>query len=387
MPLAILTFLVGVAYIPGLPSNATVGRWIVFGVGVAVLLWTIEFGRISPRSFPTVTPAHHMGAWLLAWIVLGFAWCLSAWDHAFGLIQFVLMAAIFCIAAEQRSLDRCWQGLGLAVTVSAGFTIAQALGFDRLWSITPFTDPGLFLSRNVAGEVAVLALIGAIGTRTWWLVPGPIVQTLLAGGRTPLLALLAAALVWVWTSAPRDRRSAYGALAAAGAGVVVLLGALAFPRLLYVSDRIVLWREALIGMNPLGDGLGSFSIVFTDAEFAHNEFIHYGFEIGIGSLLIWGIVAYAFGAGKVLERAGLAALLAQCAVYFPLHAPVTAFMAALLAGYLSGVRRRARAAQSRSGASGARGLQHAEPIGVGALSEADAGRVDLSLRPESALVS
>lgn len=210
---------------------------------------------------------------------------------------------------------------------------------------------GLFLSKNMAAEISTLALVGSIGLAcrdlrsNWWLVPGPAVAVCMVGSRVAVLALLVAAIMRAWLSFDRaDRPLAALALVTGGALIAVAVLVFAPGPLsemggwLYVTDRWSIWTHVVPQITLWGDGLGSFQIAMTTVEFAHNELIHYGFELGVGVFLLVGIFGYAFGGSQVIERCALAALVAQCMVWFPLHAPATAMVFATLAGALCGAR-------------------------------------------------
>lgn len=354
MPLGlpVLTFLVAVSYVPGLPSNAYVGRWSVVLVGAALLLWTV---RLEPGR------AHRMGAALLIWAMWASAWTVSIWEHAYGLLHLVSMAAVFCVAHAYRGpTDPIWRALALGVTVSAGFSIAQAIGYQPVWSLLTIGSTGLYLTKNMAADAAVLALIGAAGlvVRQGWrsaayLLPGPAVTFYLVHSRAAALALYVAVLAAVMiTARPRARfLLAYTWVAITGAAAWA-----AWDHLGAFNDRWSIWTLVARNINLWGDGLESLAVAAPHIEYAHNEVIQFAFELGAPSLLLWGVAAHALTGQRahthVTERAALLALLASSMFWFTLHTPLGAYMAALLAGYLSGCRDRAGRAQLPGGAEG-----------------------------------
>lgn len=379
MPLALLTLLVTVAYIPGLPSNAAVGRWVLVAVGSAVLLWQVRVRW---------TPGHLAGSALLLWCAAGLVWAVSGWDAAGELLRLLGLAAAFMVAAEEDSLDRVWVALALGVTVSAGFTVVQALGWSPVWNVDPGQHPvGLFLTKNMATEAAVLAVIGAVGAGRlgWLLLPGPLLVLYLVPSRAAILALAAAAMAWLWTSHPRHRL----VVLYVGSVIAAVLVATAVrslsgggDRLVFLADRWEIWSAAARNLTVMGHGLGSFSVAFTGYEFAHNEFLHYGFELGVGLLFLIGVLGYGITADRPREQVAMAAVLVMACFWFPLHSPLTAFMAAVLAGHLCGARyRRVRPEPARRVHHPDR-ADHTGPLGIGALQPADGGRADLSLRPQ-----
>ena len=340
--MGLLAFLVGVAYVPALPSNATVGRWIVLGLIVSILLYRV---RLRPG------PGHWLAAALGVWMLAGFAWAVSLWDHAGAAVQWLVLGMVFVVAAERPDLTSWWRGLCAGITVSTAFALAQAAGFNPVWTVYDGGYVGLFLSKNMAAEISTLALVGAIGLAwrdlrsNWWLLPGPAVAVYMVGSRVAVLALLVAAMTRAWLAIDRADRPIAGLVLVTGGALVAVLILVFAPGLLsmngswlYVTDRWLIWRHVVPLITLWGDGLGSFQIAMTTVEFAHNELIQYGFELGVGVFLLVGIFVYAFGGSDVIERCALAALVAQCMVWFPLHAPATAMVFATLAGALCGAR-------------------------------------------------
>lgn len=363
-------FAVAVAYVPMLPSNAVVGRWAAVAIGAAILLWR---ARVTP-SFATV-----LFGCLLAWIALGLAWSVSRWDTGGELCQWVVLAAAFCVAHELESLDDVWTGFIAGVSVSAAFALAQHfgapvarhLGDAGVWSI--YQNPvGLFLSKNMAADAAVLALIGCFTFRRLWMLPGPALALILVGGRAAVLALGAAIAASAWLTFPRHRLPL---VTAAALGLAALTLAAWGGLLGRFDDRVSLWALVVTHLHVFGDGLGSFAVAAPSIEFAHNEFLQYAFELGIGSAFLWGIFAVALSSGPVLERAAVTALLAQCVVWFPLHAPAPAFMGMVLAGHLCGLRDRAVCLERSRGMARSLGLLDVEPTGIGAMQVADHHRL------------
>lgn len=331
MPLGLLTLLVSLAYVPLLPSNAAVGRWVVAGLGAFLLSWWVEVRW---------TLGHTMFLALLGFMLLGMGWTVSRWETGGELVQWVVLLVVFCVAAEEPDLTWFWRGLCAGVTVSTAFSVAQVLGWDRLWTLGS-QPAGLFLSKNMLSDVAVVALVGALGLRDWerlWAVP-PALSLVLVSSRASVVALAVAGVLWAWVALPRWWRmglvSAVFIVAAVAANMAMsgLLG--------NFSDRLEIWGLVSRHLHWFGDGLGSFSVAAPNLEFAHNEYLHYAFELGVGSVLIWAILGLPLAWGGTRERAALAAFLAICVTWFPLHAPASAFVAVVLAAHLWGTRGRA----------------------------------------------
>lgn len=328
----------GALYVPGIPSAATAGRWWAAGIAGAVLLWW--------RSVPW-TPAHWAGVALLAWAALGsWLWAVSGLDATSDLLRLAAAGTVFAAGAraERGEVERAWLFFAAGVSASACFSLAQWAGYAPVW-VAPGHIAGLFLTKNMAVEAGVVALVGAIAARYWWLAPGPALQVALAGGREGVVLLAVALLAAAWWLAPRARfhLAILAGLALIGTAVAIQLGA-EWPTL-RIADRLEVWWTALRSVNLWGDGLGSFQVAVQAYEHAHNEAVHFAFELGIGSLLMWFIFGEALRGEWVAAKVAIVVILAASTVWYPLHAPATIFMAALLAGHLARERAALRSAQ------------------------------------------
>ncbi len=375
-------FAVVAAYVPFIPSGATYGRHAAMALGVAALLWR---SRVVPSA------GHLMLGGLLGWMACGFLWTTSAWETGGEIVFWSILAGCFCVgfSFSDEDVDDLWKGFGAGMVVSACFAIGQKFGMESLglkpswfssddpvwsiydktiWSIYPVGQVGIFLSKNMASDAAVLALIGCCAWSRIVFIPAAAVSMWLVGGRAGAMALGAAGFAGLWFSFP-GRRPGLAAVAAAAAVIVLLLAHLGL--LGQFSDRLQIWELVARNLTILGHGAGTFAVAATGIEHAHNEFLHYAFELGIGSVLLWGIFAHALGSGPVLERCALVAILAQSVVWFPLHAPVPAFLGMVLAGRLCGLRDRAAGLERARGMACSLGLFDGDALGVGAMSEAD----------------
>lgn len=359
------SFGVTVAYVPWIPSGSTYGRWAVLALGAAALLY-------RARIVPSV--GHFLIAGLLAWMTCGFLWTTSAWDTAGELVTWCFLAAAFCVGfdLDEDEVADLWRGVGAGMVVSACFAVTQYFGSSPVWSIYEAGYVGLFLSKNMAADAATLAVIGCFALSRAVFMPAALMSLWLVGGRACVLALICAAMTWAWIKFPARRLEMFGALV-----TIILCGAVLsyFGLFGRYDDRLEIWALVIRHLSLVGEGLGTFAVAAPGLEYAHNEFLHYAFELGIGSVLLWGIFAYALGSGPVLERCALVAILAQSMVWFPLHAPLPAFLGLVLAGHLCGLRDRGAASERARRMAGSLGLFDDAPIGVGSMLEADHRRL------------
>lgn len=333
-----LTFLVGVAYWPWAVSATTAGRWAVLAIAVPVML--IGGGR-TRMGF-----GHWLGLALLLYAAASAAWSPSPWDTAGAVWQLALLAGTFMLAAEIRDIGPVLDALAGAIWVSVPFVVLQSFGIDVV-ETTDHGDAGLFLNRDLLAEAAALALIGVAWRRRWILAAGPALCCALAGSRGVAVPLGVGLIAWA-LSRPWSIRSVLVVWAAAAIVLIIAVAAAHLfdhdPRA--IDARLAYWDLAWINLTWAGHGLGSFAAMAPTIEYVHNEPLQLVFELGAGAGLSAALVVYAVGTADPLGRALFLALGAECLFGFPLHAPLTAYLGAVLAGYLCGTRDRARWAQS-----------------------------------------
>ena len=321
-------FFLPLAMLPGLVSAATAPRWAVLALALPLLLWKVDV-RAVPHK------------WLLA-AILGYAAASVLWmevplDAVPGIWQLALMVAAFAVGSQSSDLRRPLRLMAIATALMLPLVALQAVGYNGLPQTA--APSGLFLNKNVLAELAAAMLVASL-LMTDWLVAGLLIAiVLMTKEKAAFFALAVAFAVYLW---PRSRVAATVlVLCVIGAGVALLDSASA-------ASRFDIWLDTLQGMTPFGHGIGSFYTAFPEAstrmdllsarpEQAHNEALHFAFELGIGaSLLVLLVVVSLRGRQRETERLVLVAILAESLLAFPLHMPVTAFVAALVAGRLCG---------------------------------------------------
>lgn len=374
-PFGVLAVIVTVAGVPWLPFGATVLRWDAMAVGSLLLLrsGTIESG-----------PGHKLGLALCAWMACGLLWTVSAWDTLGGMLRFIEIALVFCLAAQYDDFRPVWFGLLVGSIVNAAVAAFQMAG---MVPAPGWIASGLFAGKSPAAEIAVLSIVGAFALpwRFWPLIVAPLFSIFAVGSREALLSLGAAGAAF---AVNRYGRTAFA--------VITIIAVMLLPigivmaadgKLGSFEDRMVVWALVSRGTWLVGDGLGAMAMALPWLDGAYNEYLHFAFELGFGSVLLWGIVAYAFGVSRPIEVAALAAVLAQCCVSNPLHTPATAFVAAALAGHLCGVHDRDGRRRAGGGVPGLARAEDPWTIGIGALHEADLARLDVPARSRDAVAA
>lgn len=370
--LALLTFMVCVTYIPGIPSAASQPRMWVIAMGTGTLLMGLRHIR--------ATPGHWLGVALVGYCAATTFWGFSTYDEVGAIAQLLFLAGVFCLAAEARTLRHCYIALALGVSVSAIFAIAQSVGLEPIATLPNAGSPGLFLNRDSQAELAAVSILGLSGFVTP-LLAGPLIILMLVASRGAFLGLAAGFASWLYFQGYiRPRHLVAMALAAA---LLIAVDSYYTPwRLASLDGRFEMWNWAAANMTWFGWGWGDFGTVFSAFDYAHNEFIQAAFELGVGSLLLWAVFAYALGGPLATERSILIAILVEGLVGFPLHTPTTAFMAALVAGRLSGARYRIHLFERAIRDTDGSGFCASEGWGytTGGLRYASQGGVDVSIQ-------
>lgn len=384
MALAVLGFLVGVAYWPGIMSAATSPRWWLVGLGGALLLWRV---RVE------ATLGHALGAAFLLWAGDSYLWSVAPNDTLGELVKWLALAAVFCVGCQVRDLRRFYLALGLAVLVNLPISVAQAYFDFSLWrsGVTHAfveTAGGFFHNKNMLAEFAMLALIPAVYARRWWLAL-PLAAVLLITQSIGVALALVVVAVLQLALYVRERAGYLGAALVLLGGAVLLLSlawldlALRPSRAEGYDARLIMWQIAWANSGLLGWGLGSYAPLLPQFEWAHNEYLHFLFELGLPSLLLWALLLGAVGVADEPERSILVALLAACAVSYPLHMPATAFVAAVVAGRVWGAHARLVELQPAGRASAASGLRFGARASAGRyLPGAGARGLDLPARSQ-----
>lgn len=321
-----VALILSVIFWPGIMGAATTTRWAFLSILVPVLVWNLRIEKI--------TAAHLFGGLYLIWAGITLAWSPSIYDGLNGLWKFLLLAGLFCWAAQQTDLKYFYMGLGFGVFVNFCFMVPQAFGWTGLQQNS--APGGLFLSGNIVAEFAALTLIGLIGYRLWWLVPFPITAISITSSRGSVIALAAAFVGWLWTKSRIV--SALLALAIAGLGVSMLT---CTSDCLGHGDtgpqRLRVWADTARLLTWHGTGIGQYAMAYAEGfmfENAHNDLLQIASETGIGVLFFCAFLIAVMMGVELTERLILVAFMVEGLVAYPLYLPGTGFIAAIVAGRL-----------------------------------------------------
>jgi hypothetical protein len=318
---AILGFAVAVAFWPGLMSAAVVPRWSLIAVGLPMVSW-LDPRRLSDAGL------------ILLGLYAGYAALSLAWapDPITGtndLFRILVFVGAVLAGACFEDISPILRAVAWGVAISALIALIQLTG----WSpVSQAESPaGLFYNRDVLAETAAILFVWALFSRQIVLASLLAVPLLVCGSRVAL------ACVVLGIAAVRPRVALIGVLVI-GLGIVVFT--IWHPAKLNSGFvRLEIWHATLVGVTAIGNGLGSFAVAYPIPEHAHSDILQSFYELGIGAtpllalllLATWKMASEPIGAA-------MACLFGEYAVAFPLHLPLTTFLAGLLVGNL--VRRR-----------------------------------------------
>lgn len=315
-------FMVAVAYWPGMLSPAYVPRWAALAIALPLLM------NLDPRSVPSAVRGSLLFVLAMALIATAF----TSPDSAGGYLELfygALLCLALCAGANLIRIDDLMLGAGAGLALSSVLAVTQYTG---LWSPIPQTSipAGLFHNSEVLGEFAALILTWAIVRRNWVLVVVGAIPVALCGSRVAVLMVAVGLLYAFWPRAWWLRFGVTMAVIAAAVASLILLKSGS------ADHRLTLWVATVFSWKLFGNGLGWFQANYPQEGFAHSDALQAVGEIGIGALALLTIPVVVFWRkrGTDAERATFLAGCIACVVSFPLHFPASAFVLAMLAGFL-----------------------------------------------------
>lgn len=313
-----LGLLLAVCYVPGYTGASIPTQWAVLSIILPLGLW-----RIGP-----VTLGHKLFCLVIGYAVLSLAWIHNDYAAIWGLWLLFIWALAYNWGTLFDDLLGLWRGLGAGLCASTAIAIVQALGYSPVEAADINKASGLFFNSSLFGVICGLVMVGLYSHRQWFLLP-PVGLGLILSGSRGGIVLFTVGLIC----------HHYGRLAATAA---TILGALTFIWFLDPADsqRLQIWGVVLPTLNFFGHGIGSFSDLYYIAntkmllirpEFVHNDIIQLVYEIGFAGIALALIPALALAVPST-DRPALFAWCVCTLFYFPLYAPLTAFIGLVVAG-------------------------------------------------------
>ncbi len=339
MGLVVLSFLISIAYWPGVSGGSTTPRWALLSVFIPFLLM---FNRVP------LTVGHLCGIFFLAYAGVSIAWAPFLPFALNAYWQMILMAGAFALGSSLTSLRSVLIALGVGFALNGMFVIIQGIWWNPWHYLETPGNPNIvatFINGNLLAECTAITLIGLAAYRVWWLVPLQLPAIILpwtnGTPRAPIVAIAVAWIAWLWPRRPIIATHIAGLLVIGG---ILVIGGHNDS----VYQRYNFWVDTIKGINTWwGHGIGSYYITFPEysehsntlisrPENAHNDWLEYIYELGIGVVPLIYLLGIALRSNKEPERLMLIGAITISAVGFALHMPAGQFLAALTAGCLCG---------------------------------------------------
>ena len=318
-------FLVSIAYVPFIMSCAVFGRWAVIALGVPLM------AEMRLKVLSSVQIA----------LVIGLTWACASLlvtpDKLDGILQFgfmICLVGVMGVASQQESLDKALEAMCFAMAINLFFSPSLPFSGDLVAQGSNGYS-GLFYNCEVFVELCAPLAVWAIVKRYWWLAAGPVLPIIMNESRITMFAVAFALVIALWPKSTKHRVMVIAGAVAAFLIIVVGMTLLIDFKLSSALLRLTMWLSTFYAIDPLGHGIGWYRTTHYTEEFAHSDILQAFAELGLGALPFAVIPFVALRNRR--DHAEWAAFIVICielAVSFPLHVPASAFLAALLAGYL-----------------------------------------------------
>lgn len=357
--LGVVALLLPLVVLPGVPQQGYTLRFALLSLAVPYLLLMFPSTKMKPHVWLLVA--------LLGYAALTITWGTNLTEGLQGWWKLFLLCGCIHLGSKLSTGDHKGiykmfaYGMLASVLVVAPLQMMGYLSPGNPWVGANVTYPepsGLWVNARLFGEASALAALGTVSTP--WLFLASVIGVFISNSRNAMVALVVALTIGTYI---RWRVVHLAVL-------VFLVGSLlaylcghqwvapaGVDALEYVtSARWSVWKDIVANLTLWGHGIGQFFVDFAGvttagpnfrfsrAEYAHNEPLHYMFELGApGLLLFTGIFAYA-----ILHRGAwlkatpqlliVLATLVEILFAFPLHMPGTLFLSGLALGGLIGLR-------------------------------------------------
>lgn len=308
--------ILSILYWPVIYGPATSPRWAFLAVSLPILLIV----KYEKTNFAII---HLLGLSFLIWSIITLLWTSNVYDGVDELIKLTILAEAFILGSYLSSLRQVFIGLAIGLTCSSLMVLVGLKG-------------GLFVNVNILAETALIVCVGLFVYKLWWLIPGLLPAIVLNGSRAAILTGSILFCGWLWSKSK-------WLFTITGLSIILIcsISILYGYKVDSINQRFVLWQDTISELKLFGNGLGSFfssypyltneiDTVLNRPRFVHNDLLQIAFELGIiGTGLIL-VISY-----LVLKRENyvFASFVIISFFSFPLHLPVTSFIAALVCGF------------------------------------------------------
>ena len=337
----LLSFLIAVAYWPGIMSAAVAPRWALITVGCCVALALTKTS--AARSFSL---GHLFGAAFVLYAGASIMWSVLPADSIGAFVNLLGLAAAFVLGSRTKDFTP----VCLALALSGWVLFLSYFVLNDSWVIGEYGNGGIFLNRDFAGGFAAVATIAALyGLRSLYLARwarlalllGPLAALIDSRCYGAVLATMATVAIAESLHLSLKRRVLYGAF------LLVLVGsglAVAFQidphKVSNTVQRFLKWDYVTANLSWFGHGFYTMGAAFPFSS-SDNDLVDLLWDFGIGSVPLIALVIYALRSGTTLSaRWVLLVIVLDGFPSSPLRLPATAYVAALALGHVCGYSRR-----------------------------------------------
>lgn len=315
-----LGLLLAVCYVPGYTGASVPTQWAVLSMVLPLGLWRVSTYGIGHKLFFGFS----------VYATLSALWSINPYAYVWGMWFVFIWALAFHWGSLVEDLQPMWKGLGVGLSVSTAVAIAQALEFTPVQVADTHLPAGLLFNSSLFGVTIGIVLVALACHRLWWYMPPLALGLLLSGSRGGFL-LLALGLIARYAGTVL----AAGLLACAGIAFLAVID-------LADNQRLMIWGVALRSLTLWGHGAGSFVDIhyintiknlLIRPEYVHNDILQLVHEYGLAAALLLAVPALALATARPTEQPILFVWCAATLFYFPLYAPLTAFIGLIMAGH------------------------------------------------------
>lgn len=326
-PLFLLGFGIITAYIPGIVGASISTGWLFLMIVCPFFLLYCDNLKLG------------WGFLFICFAFISLLWTTSLNISLMYLAQIIVLGIVFWIGANINDLKPIFKGIATGLGFASIIAFLQYFNYNEIYSLDK-QPASFFINPNIYSEVSAVILVSLIVLNLWWWIPVTFTGLLLVHSRAAYVGLAISLFIWGW--------KINKIVSILATSLILLIGLYFYYDKFDVSsiqERLNIWQDTIQGLKLFGNGIGSYETMFpfhathintevARPKFAHNDLLQIIFEFGVGSILIF-MVSYNVFKSHRKEVIILYSIAAISMFTYPLHVPVNAFIAFLVAGYIT----------------------------------------------------
>ena len=261
-----------------------------------------------------VQPLHLVGEVLLAYAAVSITWSIG--DKWMAYAKLAALSLPFLAGMWLRSLNSIWKGVIWIVGANLAASVVEYYGWG--WE-----GYGLAGNPNYLGVALAIALAAALGNRWWYYVPILIAGVVWTYSRGAIMAGGVAIIIGLWHT-----HRATGWIACL-LSILAIITLKAEGEAGAMAQRLGIWQDTINHLTFWGSGWGSFQQAYEGfavktnmtamlTTHAYNDILETMFELGIGSVLVWWLIALCWQGQNRTDRLVCVTFAVAGFTYFPL---------------------------------------------------------------------